>query len=265
MKRAYVTLRAEPHYRRQAFSTGLHRLGYEIAGHPREPAREGDVLLIWNRYGASESMARQFERHGGRVICAENGILGRDRHDGHWYSIAIGTPAVGGGRLPTAPDGEDRTQTIGAKFGELRRGGTEVIVLEQRGIGPPGIASPTGWTETTRRAAASVSRLPVRVRAHPGERPCVPVREDIAHAAAVITWGSGSAILALEIGIPVFYCCPTWIAREAATLWVGREGQLEAPKLDEVARAQVFRKIGRATWRTDELETGEPFARLLGR
>lgn len=264
MPRAHVLIRDVPHYRRDAFIGGLQRVGFQIEGTPRAPAQPGDVLLIWNRYGHYDSLARRFEREGGTVIVAENGLMGRDRHDGHWYSLALGLPAAGGGRLPPAPPDEDRTATIGVRFGELRREGQEVIVLEQRGIGPPGIASPAGWTDRTRTLVAAASRLPVRVRWHPGERPSTPIREDLAQAACVVTWGSGAAIRALELGIPVFYCLATWIAREAAVVWTGADGQLERPKLDERARAEAFRKIGRATWRTDEIESGEPIARLLG-
>ncbi len=257
-------IRQEPHYRREAFVGGLQRLGFEITGQPREAARPGDVLLIWNRYAHYDAIARKFEKEGGTVVVAENGLMGRDRHDGHWYSLAIGMPAAGGGRLPAAPPGEDRTAIMGVKYGELRRGGREVIVLEQRGIGPPGIASPAGWTERTHRRAYEVSPLPVRVRKHPGERSCIPLREDLKDAAAIVTWGSGAAIRALELGVPVFYCLSTWIAREAASVWTGEDGQLGRPKLDEQARRDAFKRIGRATWRTDEIQTGEPFARLLG-
>ena len=111
-------VRPQPHYRRDAFERGLRRLGFAVDAQPRGGVSPEDVLVIWNRYGHYAQIAERAERQGATVIVAENGLLGRDRPDGKWYSLAIGLPAGGGGRLPEPLPGEDRTGTIGAEFGE---------------------------------------------------------------------------------------------------------------------------------------------------
>lgn len=261
--RAYLMVRDQPHYRRDAFARGLARLGFAVEAQPRGGVAPEDVLVIWNRYGHYAQIADRAERQGATVLVAENGLLGRDRPDGKWYSLAVGLPAAGGGRLPEPLPGEDRTRTIGAELGELRRNDGEVIVLEQRGIGPPGIASPPGWTDRAVALARASTKRPVRVRRHPGEGPRIPIKEDLKHCHCVVTWASSAALVALALGVPVFYQLPTWIGRAAGKPFTGGAGELEFPKLDEQARAATFRNVGLSTWRTDEIETGEPLARLL--
>ena len=89
------------------------------------------------------------------------------------------------------------------------------------------------------------------------------MRDDLRHCHCVITWGSSAALVALALGVPAFYQLPTWIGRGAGKPFTGGAGELEFPKLDEAARAATFRNVGLSTWRTDEIETGEPLARLL--
>lgn len=258
--RAFLCIRQEPHYRRASFEAGLRAAGYDIWGPPREPARMGDVLVIWNRYAHLHATAQRFEREGGTVIVAENGLLGRDRPDGHWYSLALDRPAGCGGHIQAPDRSEMRSHRIGCKFGEWRQKGNEVIVLEQRGIGPPGIASPAGWAD---RIASDLRRthplLPVRVRRHPGEKPATPLEEDLREARCVVTWASGAALRALDLGVPVFYEHPNWIGADGARPFGDR---IDRPRMNDSGRSLALAKAAEATWRTDEIETGEPFVRL---
>lgn len=263
--RAHLLIRDQPHYRRESFQRGLTALGYQIAGSPREAPTRGDLLVIWNRYGHHDALASRWATLGGTVIVAENGLLGREHQGGHWYSLALNAPAAGGGVIAHGREGENRSGIIGAEFGEWRREGKEVIVLGQRGIGPPGIASPAQWAEGALATVRRTTQRPARIRVHPGENPATPLEQDLAEAWCVVTWSSGAAIRALALGVPVFYSLGGWIGRGASRWWKREKGELEEPRCDDAARLETFEKIGRSTWSTAEIETGEPFRRLLAR
>lgn len=256
-RRAFLLIRTEPHYRRDAFAAGLEAIGYRIEGQPRHRPDPDDVLVIWNRYGRYHQLATEFERAGAPVIVAENGLLGREWRGDHWYSLFRSAPAGGGWH----PDyGVERWQSFGVDFCEWRKTGREVIVLAQRGIGPPGVAQPHRWHN---EAAAQCSRIgAVRIREHPGERPCKPLEEDLANAAVVVTWASAAALKAMLWGVPVVYGFPQWIGAGAATplqVWL-RAGLLTAPTPDRLA---TFARVGSAMFTTREISTGQPLARLL--
>lgn len=255
---AYLMIRTEPHYRRDSFAEGLMRCGFNVTGTPRGPVGKNDVLVIWNRYGRFHSHALDFERQGARVIVAENGPLGRDWRGEHWYSIFEGRPAVGG---PHSEGGPERWESFGVELAPWRTGGREIVVLGQRGIGPPGIAQPPGWHHQAARALSAWH--PVRIREHPGERPCRALEADLEDAQAVVTWASGAAYKALLMGVPVFYGLPGWIGRHGGK-WLNLEtlnGPLDPQYPD---RLRVFHSLGWVGWRTHEIATGEPFRRLLG-
>lgn len=250
-------VRADPWYRRESFAKGLAACGYQVEGPPRGTPSPDDVLVIWNRYGHYHTLANQFEQAGARVIVAENGAMGRDWLGAYWYSLTLSAPGCAGG---FAQGGPERWDSLGVELCEWRKIEGEVIILGQRGIGPPGIAMPAGWDrqqlEKFKRTTATV-----RLREHPGEKRAVPLERDLADAIMVVTWSSGAALKALAWGIPVMYGLPQWIGAPAATavdkpldLWLQTE---------EDARLPMFRALGWTMWRTQEIETGEPFRRLI--
>lgn len=263
--RAHLLIRADPYYRRGSFEAGLRACGFEIAGTPREAPRPGDLLVMWNRYGANDKLATRWADLGGTVIVAENGLLGRHHQGGNWYSLALNGPAAGGGVIPRPAAGEARAAAIGVQLDPWRQGGAEIVVLGQRGIGPPGIASPDGWAERALARVRKTSGRPARIRAHPGENPATPLERDLENAWAVITWSSGAAVRALALGVPVFYNLGSWIGRGCSAWWKQEPEELEQRRTDDEARAETFETIGRTTWATTEIETGEPFRRLLER
>lgn len=263
MRRAFLMIRHEPHYRRESFEAGLRSIGFEIHGAPRGgQIGPGDVLVIWNRYGHYHAIALMAEQAGARVIVAENGPLGRDWRGEHWYTVVAGHPA-GGGWWP--PGGPERWDSLGVELCEWRKPGREVIILAQRGIGPPGIRQPDNWH---REAAArfQLERLgPVRIREHPGERVAVPLEHDLADALCVVTWSSAAAIKALLWGIPVLYGYEKWVMRNAATslhdlLQLGEPTAIESLKRE---RLRAFRALAWTMWRTHEIAAGLPLAELL--
>jgi hypothetical protein len=101
-----------------------------------------------------------------------------------------------------------------------------------------------------------------RVRPHPGIAKCVPLEKDLAKASAVVTWGSGAALKALTLGIPVYADMPQWIGADAALpVSALASGQCNR---DSDARLRMFRRLAWAQWRLSEIEDGTAFRALLG-
>lgn len=253
---AYLMIRHEPGYRRDAFEQGLRAVGYQIGGMPRGILSRHDILVIWNRYGHNDQLAARFETIGASVVVAENGPLGRDFRGEPWYALTLQNPLAGG----TWPEGNSyRWDALGVKICDWRKSGKEIIVLAQRGIGPIGVRQPDGWHQ---RAARALQRRghQVRIREHPGERPQhVKLEQDIENARCVVTWASGAAFKALLCGVPVFYGCDQWVGRSAADpLGMGDDLTPSWPN-----RLPTFRRLAWSMWRIPEIERGDPFRHLL--
>lgn len=99
-----------------------------------------------------------------------------------------------------------------------------------------------------------------RVRAHPGQKSCKPLDDDLANASAVATWGSGAALKALLWGIPCFHGFRRWIGAGASTFL--QDANPNAPQRPD--RLETFRRVASAMWRVSEIESGEAFSQLLG-
>lgn len=223
-----------------AFTLGLERCGYTVLNEVTTRPKKGDILVTWNRIRDGQRAACAFESRGLPVLVTENASWGNDFLGGHWYSLARDYHNTAG-RFPYG--GPERWDALGVDLMPWRTGGDEVVILPQRGIGPSGVAMPCGWPQRARAATGG------RIRAHPGTRTCMPLQDDLARALRVMTWGSGAAIKALLWGIPVQSDMPGWIGEQDNT---------------DTDRLAMFRRLAWAQWRLSEIETGEPFARLLG-
>lgn len=256
--KAWLCLRDAVHYRKEAFERGLRMSGFRVTPGPTRTPGPRDVLVLWNRYGQFNACALEFERLGLPVLVAENGYLGNDFAGDRWYAIAR-THHNGAGAWPDG--GAERWDALGVPLAPWRTGGRELVVLPQRGIGPAGVAMPAFWEEGLQLRLRERG-LRARVRPHPGTKPARPLEDDLADARAVITWGSGAAIKALALGVPVFHDFPRWIgagaARPLGDLLAGA-----APRTDDAARLAMFRRLAWAQWRLSEISSGEAFARLL--
>jgi hypothetical protein len=251
--RALSLLRDSLHYRADAFRAGLQAQGFRVVDELNDP-RPGDVLLAWNRGGVRNAHARRFEAAGARVVVAENGYLGKAWRGDKWFALAIGHHC-GAGAWPAG--GAQRWDALGVELEPWRSGGRQTLVLEQRGIGEPGVASPYGWAESVAPLVRG------RIRRHPGaEPPAVTLRDDLADVAQVVTWASGAALLALIMGVPVFYAFPAWIGAPACRPL--REFA-SGPLRDDAARLAMFRRLAWAQWTLAEIESGYAFEQLLRR
>lgn len=225
-----LRLRAEPHYRRSVFESGLRAIGGTPASEDR-----CDVLVIWNRRVHDNTLATECERRGGAVLVAENAAWGNEFAGQRWYSLARGFHNVQG-MFPVG--GSERWDALGVELSPWREPGGEIVGLPQRGIGPPQYAMPRYW----------IPPGCTRIRPHPGIRACKPLQDDLAKASKVVTWGSGAAIKALMWGIAVESHMPQWVA--------------EQDNKDE-GRISMFRRLAWAQVTLPEIESGEAFSRAL--
>lgn len=264
--RAYSLIRSQPWYRREAFARGLSAAGFEVIEGRVEPARAGDVLLIWNRYGDKHFLAVEWEKRGGIVLVAENGYLGANgsvpkwdvhpRGPSQWDYFALARWfhnddqrwEVGGG---------ERWKALGIELRPWRTSGEHVLVLPNRPFGPPGRAMPSGWAEAAATRLRRETKREVRIRAHPGnDAPRRPLAQDLIGAWAAVVWSSSAGVHALVAGIPTFSEAPAWSMHSAAA-----KGPIDAPFAPE--RLPAFERLAWGQWTCSEIESGEPFRRLL--
>lgn len=254
--RAVCTIRLEPHYRRQAFVNGLQAAGYTLAEFVK-PAGRDDLLVLWNRQGADEMRANEWEAAGGTVLVCENGYCGRDANDHQLYAISV-HGHNGSGWFPEG--GGERFEQLGVALKPWRSNPDgHVLVCAQRGIGSRLMASPPRWEVNMAKRLAAM-RMKFKVRLHPGRTaPTTTLEQDLEGARACLIWSSASGLRALQLGVPVAFTAPRWIASGAAS----RELRgLESLVMDDDLRLQAFQRLAWAQWKVEEIESGEPFVRI---
>lgn len=232
--RAWLNLRHADSDRARAFTKGLERMGYSVVhGITASPA-DVDLMCTWNRIGHADHAAKVFEARGLPVLVVENATWGNGFCGGSWLTMAKRYHNTAGA-FPVG--GPERWDALGVSLESWRSDG-ETVILPSRGIGPAGVAMPQGWPYG----------INGRVRMHPGQRQAKDLREDLAKAGKVITWGSGAAVMALMWGIPVESHMPNWIARQDNT---------------DAGRLAMFQRLSWAQRTLEEIETGDAFAWLL--
>lgn len=258
-------IRPQPWYRADAFARGLRAAGYEVRTDQPRGAR-GDVLLIWNRYAHWHAAATQFEREGGTVLVAENGYLGAggtspkfDVHPGgpkphHYYALAVGWH---NGRGWTPSGGPERFAALGVGLKPWRTEGGHILVAPNRSFGVGEQVMSQDWAERVLDRLRGRTARDVRIRQHPGNNaPLRPLAADLEGCWACICWSSGVAVHALAAGIPTFIEAPYHVLKGA-----GASGYADAPVMPD--RLPVFERMAWAQWTCGEIETGEPFQKLL--
>lgn len=252
--RASCLIRAHPHYRREAFMRGLERVGYSVTDHELHAPRPQDLLVIWNRYGTAHENAKRFEKAGAKVLVCENGYLGQDDQARQFYAIAL-NEHNGAGRWNAG--GPERWARLGVEFAPWRTQGEHILVCLSRGFGHAGVAMPLDWPREIETQVRRYTKRPVRVRPHPGQSAPAALAADLKGAWAVVIWNSACGVQALAAGVPVVACSPHWILKGLAA----QLSEVDAPPLPE--RLPAFERLAWAQWRVAEIETGEPFRRLL--
>lgn len=236
--RAWLNLRCTLPDRVRIFQRGLQRHGYAVEiGLPKNPG-DKDIFVTWNRIGTANLIAQQFQDSGRRVLVTENAAWGNSFAGDNWYTLARNYHNTAG-CFPVG--GADRWDSLAVDLPPLLADG-ETVILPQRGIGAVPVAMPFRWPEQ------ALAKYGGRIRRHPGGRSGISLEEDLQNAGRVITWGSGAAVKALLMGIPVTSEMPGWIGEQDNTI----DGRLD-----------MFRRLAWAQWRWAEIETGEAFGWLL--
>lgn len=242
------------HYGKDSFSKGLASIGFGIVHSLPRPAKD-DVLVIWNRTQRDFHATQAFDRVGARIVVVENGYFGKHWLGSQWYAVALGRHN-GAGLWPSG--GPERWAALGVPLAPWRPAAGGVLVLAQRGIGEPGVKSPTDWHVRTSRAVKGA-----RVRAHPGTNKNVsskPLADDLQGVSSVITWGSSAALVAMTLGVHVFYEMPSWIGASASR-HVKHFGS--GPASNDASRLAMFERLSWAMWRREEVASGEAIRKLL--
>ncbi len=265
---ALCQIRTLPHYRRDAFESGLRRAGYSLvnSGHPAGPE---DLLVIWNRYGPQDAMANTWERLGGTVLVCENGYIGKDEQGRQYYAISV-HGHNGSGWFPIGT--EDRFGKLGISISPWLEQGRHVVVRGQRGIGTKEMASPCNWHNEIGIKLRRLTDRPVKVVEHPGNVEDRSGSQHLVDAWACVIWCSGMGVYALTAGVPVAYGAPHWICEDAGWPlddWMkgGEAGMTLARSLmlGHLApdmRAKALHKMAWGQRSVAEIESGEPFATI---
>lgn len=264
MSFAYNLLREQPHYRREAFSSGLKAVGFDVRTAPPAKFEHSDLLLIWSRYGAMHELAVRAEAAGATVAVSENGYLnpgGTSPHsdsDRQIYALAIGQH----NDSTAVPDGDgSRWSSLAIDLKPWRTDGAHILLLPNRSFGTPGRVMPVDWIDQTAKRLRKLTKREIRTRLHPGNSPPrTPLADDLAGAHCVIQWHSSAGVHALIQGIPVISLAPAWIAMDAA----GRSlDQIESPPMPD--RLPAMQRLARAQFSVTEIADGSAFRHVLGR
>lgn len=276
MPRACVLIRHEPYYRKAALEGGLKRLGYKLIDGRQShlhmsfvPESRDDLLVVWNlKAGTEEDHAARFEARGGTVIVVENGYL--QKVDKSIYALSA-HGHNGSGWFPHDPD-EDRFTRLGFPMRPWREQGNHILICDQRGIGSRRMRSPGEWGRSAESSLAARFMVPggrgklirpIRYRAHPGNfMPAISIEKDLEYAWACAIWSSAAGVRALTLGIPVFYAAPTWICAAASTSLKRLDPDCQTPKFSPHTVREALNRMAHGQWTVDEIEHGEPFARM---
>lgn len=270
MKTAWIGIREQPHYRRDAFAAGLRACGYDVRFGVPTSIGAGDVLVSWNRYGMWHDIATRAEAAGAVVLVAENGYVGPDGVSPHdmeprcWYALAVGGHN-GRGAWPYA--GPERWNALNVKLWPWAGEGGHVLVCPNRSFGQPGNVMPPDWANDVARRLRAVTDREIRIRPHPGNGKAPPLEPDLHEAHACVIWSSSVGLQALIAGVTVICEAPHWICKTAALpfiKWIEKNEFCGADEdFLELYRRAALERLAHAQWHVDEIASGEPFARLI--
>lgn len=257
---AYCLIRREPPYRHTAFYDGLVAAGYQVSLHdPRYP-KAGDVLVIWNRSGTFETMAKGFEAGGGTVVVVENGYVGVDEDKRMLYAMAL-RGHNGQGSWVAADNQRWNDLNIPIQPWRDYGAGKYILVCPNRQIGPKLMRQPGDFVDQVYALLKHNNRLPIRVRPHPGNwqvrPPAIPLSEDLREAECTVIWSSSAGVHSLIAGVPVVCMAPEWICKLATSNHPSHTIR------NDVLRRTSLEKLAWAQWTVREIQSGKAFRWLL--
>lgn len=255
MKLAYVGIREQPHYRREAFVAGLKAAGYEVRIGAPQRFDADTIYLCWNRYSENHEYCRRLEQAGGICLIAENGYLRGPKDGGDYYALA----RHGHNGSGTWPEGDaSRFEALGIELQPWREQGQHILVCPNRSFGMPGMIMPPEWAHDVKKRLTKFTKREIRVRPHPGnDAPKKPLADDLRDAWAVVIWASSAGVHALVAGIPVICESPHWICKKAASTLAS----IESPTM--FGRTVELQRLAWAQWNLAEIASGEAIDHLL--
>lgn len=236
--KAFLNLRYTDDRRAKIFAEGLSLCGYTIEyGLPIDLGKVA-LFVTWNRIGAANQIASKLESEGVPVLVVENASWGNSFAGEKWYHMARNLHNT---KSMFDYFGPERFNELNIELQEWRTSG-ETVILPQRGIGSPPVVMPRNFLKRAAKYG------PARTRNHPGRRQATPLEEDLSSAGRVITWGSGAAIKALILGIPVIALYADWIGSQDNT---------------DYGRREMFQRLAWAQWTFEDIRSGFAFKTLL--
>lgn len=255
-RRAWLRIPPQPLERWWAFQKGLRRIGLTVI----EPHRvcdlgPGDLLVTWNVTGRDAGQIAAAKAFGAKHIVAENGYL--KSKAGQRYIALARDGHNGSGYWPVGS--AERWGRLGWTVSPFRPGNSGlVLICTQRGIGAEAMAMPAYWPTETAQAVEKLGKA-AHIRKPPSACWGQPKLEDeIEKAVAVVVWTSNAAMTAVLMGKPVILCGPHHILEGC----LGRDlAEVQAPVYRNPMPS--LHRMAAAQWTEDEIESGEPFRRLM--
>lgn len=236
----------------KAINEGLLNAGYKLQKGRPGSINNGDIVVMWNRWGENERLADRLEQSGGNLIIAENGYTGIG------YVALARSQHNGGGWVPQGDC--NRLDALKIDFKPYRADGDHVLVCSSRGMGSKKMAEPNTWQSQIVENLRRYTKRPIKIRPHPGNwkenHKHLTLYDDLKDAWACVIWNSGAGIRALIEGIPVIACSDYWVLKDISN----KVEDIENPILFE--RKSAFNKLAWSQWSLDEIESGEPFLRF---
>jgi hypothetical protein len=226
------------------------------------------ALVTWTPWRGSlaEKLGKGHAAGGGSWLVMENGYV--TPVDGRKV-YTVGREGYNG-RGDHGSDNRERFAALGHEIKPWRKTGSHILVVGQMGHRDTTVSMPVKWLESIHTELRHRTDRPILIHPKPGSKDPyttgdgvridrAPIPQLLADCWALVTWSSKAAMLALIHGVPVFVIGPYSIARRMAMHSID---SIESPYYPE-DREDFLEHVADSQWSVAELESGEPFRRLL--
>lgn len=270
--RAFVLIRDQAPYPRAQVIAGLQALGYDVCADGLSSSfSKKDLLVTWTPWknSLSQRAGELHKERGGKWIVLENGYIDLPVRQ---YAVGLnGFNGWGNHRNENAP--LDRWEALNISISPWREEGEHIAIFAQMGGHDHSLTMPPYWPDDVVQRLSSLTKRPLVYRPKPS-RPRylvktyknvtmppftdVPLSNYFKGAWISVVYSSKVAVDSLIHGIPVVYDGPMSILH---TVLNRGFGDIENPHMPE--RLPFLCDLAYAQWSGKEIETGEPFRRLL--
>ena len=285
LPRVIHTIHKNSRYICAAFAEGLEDQSTQVHTYWRE--KEGDCDEDIVIYGLLRGLLKVWQKtreNGKNWIYIDNGYFKKGHYHGY-YSVTYNSfqhPGTG-----AYSRGEKRLAQLGLEIEPWKRKGREILIL------PPtfGFATLVGfkseqWIRDTKKILGNVTERPVRVRYKPGRDrggkpdyykvrhprtgqrvrmpipeqgpPPPPLREDLEHVHAVVTYNSKAAMEAALLGYPVFVNTPCSAYGVGSTDLSSIDNPQYPPD-----RERWLANLAANQWNIEEMRSGQCYEEIM--